>query len=252
MIPTCIARCVNLQTDVDSCGACSNTCAHLPGLATGACAGGACQPCPSPSYLPAGGSACVSPDVTYTYLADPLDSTESSTCDGQPAGTFQSASQFTFSDQLPQGATVTAIEVVNEQAAMCSPQRGVSLNDASNKLGDMQGSTAAASCGTCDDIFSDSVYQLSANGGGSGVPGYLVGATNTLTFDTPLYSNSLQTPALGYSLKVLVSAVCPAGNAVCDGVCVDLKTDVLNCGMCGVACDVACDEGVCRVVPPPF
>ncbi len=46
--------------------------------------------------------------------------------------------------------------------------------------------------------------------------------------------------------------VCPAGQSVCNGACVDTVRDVRHCGGCGVVCAVvqgqpACSGGVCRV-----
>ena len=46
--------------------------------------------------------------------------------------------------------------------------------------------------------------------------------------------------------------LCPAGTAACAGngvtVCVDLRTDLANCGACGAACapGALCVEGACR------
>ena len=49
---------------------------------------------------------------------------------------------------------------------------------------------------------------------------------------------------------------CPAGQTPCDGVCVDLATDMDNCGACGEVCEsslvgVACIEGECVRVTCP-
>jgi hypothetical protein len=42
------------------------------------------------------------------------------------------------------------------------------------------------------------------------------------------------------------SCACPAGEATCDGTCVDLETDGANCGACDNACDTGeCTHGAC-------
>jgi hypothetical protein len=42
------------------------------------------------------------------------------------------------------------------------------------------------------------------------------------------------------------TCVCPAENAVCDGICVDLAADGANCGSCGNTCDTGeCIHGAC-------
>ena len=52
-------------------------------------------------------------------------------------------------------------------------------------------------------------------------------------------------------------AQCPAGQTACGGACVDLMTDMANCGACGEVCEsglvgVACIGGAClRVTCPP-
>src|SRR5207248_1164243 len=44
--------------------------------------------------------------------------------------------------------------------------------------------------------------------------------------------------------------VCPAGQHVCGGACIDITSDPSNCGHCGAACDTSvgqtCSGGVCR------
>ncbi|UJR78158.1 hypothetical protein [Sandaracinus amylolyticus] len=44
------------------------------------------------------------------------------------------------------------------------------------------------------------------------------------------------------------ACVCPEGTSICDGVCVDTRTDVEHCGGCGVACPTGgvCEGGACR------
>ena len=47
-----------------------------------------------------------------------------------------------------------------------------------------------------------------------------------------------------------VLAGCPSGTTDCDGQCIDLETDRLNCGACGVVCAAGeiCDgSGVCEL-----
>jgi hypothetical protein len=43
------------------------------------------------------------------------------------------------------------------------------------------------------------------------------------------------------------SPPCAAPNSVCEGVCVDEKTDVANCGGCGSTCGGMCTDGRCLV-----
>jgi hypothetical protein len=43
-----------------------------------------------------------------------------------------------------------------------------------------------------------------------------------------------------------------AGDAACDGVCIDLKSDAQNCGACGRLCDSPCDQGRCNGRAPCF
>jgi hypothetical protein len=47
--------------------------------------------------------------------------------------------------------------------------------------------------------------------------------------------------------QVPIPNVCPQGFTLCDGICVDLLTDELNCGRCGVVCGVTerCQFGQC-------
>jgi MYXO-CTERM domain-containing protein len=44
---------------------------------------------------------------------------------------------------------------------------------------------------------------------------------------------------------------CADGTVQCDRACVDLQTDLLNCGSCGNACSVGqtCSQGVCVGTP---
>jgi hypothetical protein len=45
---------------------------------------------------------------------------------------------------------------------------------------------------------------------------------------------------------------CPSGKTSCDAECVDAKTDVKNCGVCGKTCgvDQACTDGACKLYCP--
>jgi len=48
------------------------------------------------------------------------------------------------------------------------------------------------------------------------------------------------------------SCVCPSGDVVCNGACVDESTDNNNCGACGKVCtaDATCTDGTCVVACP--
>jgi len=39
--------------------------------------------------------------------------------------------------------------------------------------------------------------------------------------------------------------ICPSGQTLCGGTCVNEQTDPANCGACGVACPISCNSGSC-------
>ncbi len=45
---------------------------------------------------------------------------------------------------------------------------------------------------------------------------------------------------------IVDSGGCPSGQSKCDGVCVNLLTDIDNCGQCGSVCSEVCSNGVCK------
>ena len=45
------------------------------------------------------------------------------------------------------------------------------------------------------------------------------------------------------------AVACPAGQQICSGACVDVATDMHNCGQCGSTCSTSCQAGACVACP---
>src|SRR5207302_5400035 len=66
-----------------------------------------------------------------------------------------------------------------------------------------------------------------------------------------ILSNADNAPEARFSLVGRTISACPPGKSPCDGACVDLATDIGNCGTCGTLCaqpshaNAKCLQGSC-------
>ncbi|MFA5266737.1 MAG: Stigma-specific protein, Stig1 [Methanoregula sp.] len=75
----------------------------------------------------------------------------------------------------------------------------------------------------------------------------------TQTQTVPLTPGSSGTPGPSVTTKIPVETItsgnpsCPSGQTLCDGSCVDTKSNSQHCGTCGNVCNesVPCSEGTC-------
>ena len=258
---------VDTRTSLTHCGACNAGCAAPTG-GTARCAAGVCtRACPTGQtncngVCRATGAACTSAGTGGCQQTGTIVCSGTSTaCSVGPRTSGACTS--------PAGGSCDAMGncVCASGSAVCSGRCQDITTSVTNcgacgrVCAAPTGGTVRCEAGTC--VPSCPTGQSNCNGvcratgaactsagtGGCQQTGTVVCASagnNTTCSATPRTSGSCTTPS-GGGCNSSGTCVCPTGQTSCANRCVDVRTDVMNCGACGVACSAGrtCANGVC-------
>ncbi len=250
----CSQGCVDLQSDFNSCGACSHVCPQGASCNAGACGcpggttlcGGACVDLQSDSSnCGACGQACGAGScVSGACVCDTTPATVAN-CGGNPACID------TAGDAKNCGGCGMACPLANETCSGgtcgCAAPDSAECPSA-NPTACVDEQSDARNCGGCGVTC---LTGGDCDGGVCGCPAPRVGcpsANPTACVDQT--SDAKNCGGCGVACptgQTCQSSVCCA-TTVCGGACIDTTTDIHNCGACGKACSgatPACVGGAC-------
>jgi hypothetical protein len=235
----CGARCVDTQTAVTDCGACGTVCA--PGAnAAATCAAGACGIACAEGFGDCDGNAGNGCEVNVRESA-----AHCGRCGVQcPGGGLGVCAMGACSTRCMPGQTLCGASCVDilssqENCGACGNSCGSAPNATGRCAFGACQLTCATNFGDCDrDPANGCETDLRTSVSHCGVCG-------TVCAPPPGGSPSC---AMGRC-----SAVCPTGQTLCAGSCVDTQTDNAHCGACGNACGMfsRCGAGSCSIPVPP-
>ncbi|HET7091824.1 MAG TPA: MXAN_6577-like cysteine-rich protein, partial [Thermomicrobiales bacterium] len=167
------------------------------------------------------------------------------------------------------GQTLVMVGVADQDVAQCSGAiDGLLTGPQPGDLGDWRATMAGAAggvtttSGAAPTVAAGSAPSMIAIGGSSPTPAATAAgsATATAPATTPTATTAPTAAPTTAPTMAPTAVSCPGGTTLCGDVCVDLQTDVNNCGTCGHVCPAAqpgfvtdCAAGACffRRAPAP-
>jgi hypothetical protein len=220
------AKCVDLQSDLENCGACNHACSAPPN-AMAVCAGGQCDFVCNAGFTRIGDVCCPNERVCgTTCLATACDPTQCQVCD-PASGTCVSTCK--------SGETCLG--------GVCCPDAKVCGNTC------LATACSATNCEVCDPTQGKCVSTCTAGqtclGGACCPTTNVCGNTCLATACSPTQCQVCD-PTQGKCVST-----CATGEGCCSGVCKQLNT-ASNCGSCGNACggttNFCCPAGSTRAL----
>ena len=234
----CSSTCVNLSSDTNNCGSCGNKCTVTNG--TAGCSNGSCVAvsCSSNYHTTADGKGCEKNSITdcgASHTVCPNATNGSAKC-----STSGVCSLYCNNSSYPDLCSSTCVDLTSDvnNCGSCGNKCTVSNG------------AAGCSSGSCVAVSCNSNYHKTADGKGC--------EKNSIT-DCGA-SHTVCPKATNGSAKCSTSGVCSlyCNNTttypdLCSSTCVNLTSDVNNCGSCGNKCTVThgtagCSNGNCVAV----
>ena len=229
----CNDACVDLGSDLANCGACAIACPDRP-LSTSVCSSGVCGHVCDPGY---------------------------GNCDGDPANGCEAS----LSSATTCGACSTACTAA---APLCglAADAGAGAFSCVNGCGALSrcGSscvdttTDATNCGSCGHACASRAHAITScrgsactftcRAGFGDCDGAAPNGCEALLETDVAHCGACRNACAASQVCVSGACVCPVGETLCSGVCVDLHSDTNNCGMCMNVCagDTCAYDGTCN------